>query len=151
MRGDSDIWWIADDFVGYFPLAVCVALWEIQRAGDNSDGRIARGETSAEILKVRPVISIEPFSHLRTHVRQVKRIIHGFLAPFRIRCRNLVSSVIARPEVVLQLAAELFWNGGIFEEYAVFAIAVRGSEGSGRDVLCNPAGVPQAAVKGGDE
>lgn len=151
MRGDGDVGWVADDFVGYFPLAVCVALGEVQRAGYYSDGWIARGETPAEVLKVRPIISVKPFSDLRAHVRKIKCIIHGFLAPFRIRCRNLMSSVIARPEVVFQLAAELFWDGGIFEEYAVLAIAVRGSEGSGRDVLCDPAGVPQAAVEGGDE
>ena len=81
-------------------------------------------QSTAEILKVRPVISVEALPDLRAHIRQVESVVHGVLAPFRVCGGHLVSSIVAAAEIVFQLAPELLGYGRVFEEDAVFAVAV---------------------------
>lgn len=99
---------------------------------------------------MRPVVAVKALADLRAHVGQEEGVVHGVLAPFRIRRGHLVAAVVAGAEVVLQLAAELFGDRGVLEEDGVLAVAVGLREGGGCDVLCYPGGVAQAAVEGGD-
>lgn len=140
-----------DYFVGYTPFAIVRILpGEIKRTGDDPYGRVVVGQPATEILEMRPVISVEAISHLRAHVTEEERLIHRFLTPFGISCRDLVAPVIARPEIVQELCSEVRRNGSIFYEYRVPAISVVDGKGRGCDVFCYPPGVSIAAVEGGD-
>lgn len=109
------------------------------------------GEPTAEVLEMCPVVSVEALANLGAHVGQEKGLVHGFLAPFRISGRDLVTAVISGAEVVLQLASKLLWDSWIFHEDRVFPVPVRDCKRGGRDVLGHPRWVSQASVVGRDE
>lgn len=108
MSGNGDIGRLSDDLIADSPFPICLSLWKIQRTSDNADRRVVVGESTAEVLKVRPVVSVEAFANLGTHITQSKSIIHGFLRPLCVGGGYLVTSIISTSEVVLQLCAELF-------------------------------------------
>lgn len=62
-----------------------------------------------------------------------------------------MTAVIAAAEVVLELCAEHFGDGDVFDEDAVFAVGVAMREGLGCDVFGDPCWVARAAVVGGCE
>ena len=146
MGGHGDIRRIANDLVANSPLAIRLFLGQIQRPSDYPHRRIASSETTAEVLEVCPVVSVEALSNLRTHVAQRKRIIHSLLRPLCVRSRDLVSSVIATAEVILELRAELFWYGIVFDKDRVFAVSIAVFERLGGDVLDNPRRISGSAV-----
>ena len=98
---------------------------------------------------MRPVIAIEPVADLWAHIAQQKRLVERVLAPFRVGGGDLVASVVARAEVVVQFGAKFGGDGGVFDEDGVFPVGVVGVEGGGGDVLGDPVGVAGAAVEGG--
>lgn len=68
MRRYGDIRRIADDLVADSPFPALVALGEIEGSCYDPDGGVASRESAAEILEVCPVISVEAFADLRTHI-----------------------------------------------------------------------------------
>lgn len=101
MRGHGDVGRITDDFVGDAPFSVCLALGEVERAGDDADGGVAGCEAAAEIFKVCPVVAVESLADLGTHVCEVESIVHSLLRPFRVRGGDLMSPIISGAEVIL--------------------------------------------------
>lgn len=81
-------------------------------------------EPAAKVFEMRPVVAVEAVADLWAHVAQRKRVIHGFLTPLGIGSRDLVPSVIAGAEVVLELCAEHFWDCNVFDEDAVLAVGI---------------------------
>lgn len=148
VRGDGDAGRVADDFVGDTPLAVRVAVREVQGPRDDADGRVLLGQAAAELLKVRPVVAVEAVADLRAHVGQGEGRVHGLLRPLGVRGGHLVAAVVARAEVVGQLGAEEGRDGCVLEEVAVLAVGVVQGEGVGRDVLGHPGRVAHAPVVG---
>jgi hypothetical protein len=148
MRGHSNVRWVSNDFVANPPLAICLFLGQIQRPSYNTNRRITSSKSTAKVLKVSPVVSVESLADLRTHVAQSKRIIHGLLRPLSISSRNLMASVIATAEVVLELRAELFGYGVVLDKDGVFAVCIAVLERLGGDVLDNPRRVSGSAVVG---
>lgn len=96
-----DVGWRPNHLVRDTPLAVCLALWEVQRACDDPHGRICVCKPTAKVLEMRPIVAIESISDLRAHVAQRKCIVHSFLAPLRIRSWHLVPAIVSAAEVVL--------------------------------------------------
>lgn len=105
-------------------------------------------QATAEILKMRPVVPVEPLADLRTHVAEHKGAVHGLLAPFCVRGGDLVAPVVARPEIVFQLRPEGLRDAGVFDEDAVLPVRVGGGEGRRGDVLGDPVRVSGSAVVG---
>lgn len=62
-----------------------------------------------------------------------------------------MAAVEAGAEVVFEMGAEFLRDEGVFEEGAVFAVAVALGEGGGGYVFDYPVRVACAAVVGGDE
>lgn len=60
-------------------------------------------------------------------------------------------AIIAGSEVIFEFPAELFGDGGVFEEDGVVAIAGGEGERGGCYVFGHPGGVAETAVEGGDE
>lgn len=142
----SNVGRTSNDLVADPPLAICVLLGQVQRSSHDANRRVTSSQTTAEVLKVSPVISVEALADLRAHVAQGKRIVHGLLRPFGIGSRHLVASIIAATEVVLELSTELFWNGLVLNKDRVLAVCVTILERLGSDVLDNPCRVPCSAV-----
>lgn len=150
MRGHRDIGWVADDFVRDAPFAVGrIFAREVERAGDDANGGKMVGETAAEVFQMGPVVAVEAVAHLRAHVAQQEGLVHGLLAPFRVRGGHLVAAVVAGAEVVVQFGAEGGGDVAVFDEDGVAPVAVSDREGGRRDVLGYPVRVARAAVEGG--
>lgn len=148
MGRDCDRGRVSNDLVADAPFSVWIAVREVQRAGHDADGWVLLGQVAAEILEMRPVVAVEAFAHLRTHVGQGEGGIHGILRPFGVCGGHLVAAVVTGAEVVGQLGAEDGWNGGILDEDAVFAICVLHGEGVGGDVFGHPGRIAGATVVG---
>lgn len=143
---------VSNHLVLGIPFAVRgVALGEVERAGDDAHAGVALGKPAAKVLKVRPVIPVETLADLGAHVAQKKGLVHGRLAPFAVGGGDLMPTVVAATEVVLQVGTELVGDGGILDKDGVLAVAVALGERAWCDVLDDPVRVAQAAVVGGDE
>jgi hypothetical protein len=152
VRGHGDVGRVADDLVGYAPLSIQgIALGQVQRAGDDAHARVLGREATAEVLEVRPVVAVEALADLRAHVGQVKGVIERLLAPFGIRRGYLMATVVAGPQIVLQLRPELLRHGEVLGEDRVPPVAVGVRQRFGSDVLGHPRGISQSAIEGRDE
>lgn len=152
VRGHSDGGRRANHLVLDVPLVVDgVLLGQIQRSRDDAHRGISLGQTTAEVLKVRPVVAVEALANLRAHVAEVERLVHGGLRPLCVCGGHLVSSIIAAAEVVLEQGAELGGHAVVLEEQAVLAVTAARGQRLGCDVLDDPVGVARAAVVARDE
>lgn len=72
MRRYGNVRWVSDDFVAYPPLLVDgILLGKVQRSSHYPHAGVfpAVDELAAELLEMRPVISVETVPDLWTHVR----------------------------------------------------------------------------------
>jgi hypothetical protein len=151
MSRHGDVRWLANHFVRHSVFAIGLLAGKIQRSCDDANGGVFFGQVAAEVFKVRPVIPVKALSDLGAHVAQGKCRIHRILAPFGVRGRNLVATVVARAEIVGQLAAEHGWDGCVFNESTVLAVAVPQRDRVRSDVLSDPGRVPGSSVVGSDQ
>lgn len=151
VRWNSNVRRVANNLIAHPPLAIRVSLGQVQRSRNDAHRRVLARQIAAEVLKVRPVVAVETLPDLRAHVCQCERVVHGLLAPFRVRSWHLVAAIVAGAEVVLDLGPEHGRDGLVLEEVAVFPVAVLQREGLGRDVLCDPGRVACASVEGARE
>lgn len=100
MGRHSNVGRVTDDLVVDAPFAVRVPTGEVQRSGDDADRGVPLGQVPAELLEMRPVVTVEALSDLRAHVRQGESAVHGGLGPFGVGGGNLVATVVAGAEIV---------------------------------------------------
>src|SRR5271155_487560 len=103
MRRYGNIWWVSDDFVAYPPFLVDgILLGQVQRSSHYPHAGVFAtvDELAAELLEMRPVISVETVSDLWTYVCQNERRVHGFLRPFRVRSRDLMAAVVTGASII---------------------------------------------------
>ncbi|OSS48395.1 hypothetical protein B5807_07787 [Epicoccum nigrum] len=137
---------VANHLVRHAPLAVCLALGQVQRPCDDAHAGVCVRQAPAEVLEVRPVVAVEAVADLWAHVAQRKGIVHGLLAPLCVGSRHLVPTVVAAAEVVLELCAELLRDCDVFYEHAVLAVGVAGGQRLRCDVLGHPCWVASLTV-----
>ncbi len=138
MRGHGNVGRVANDLVLMNPHLHLPPSWEGTKAQSRCGPKGTARETTAKVLKVSPVISVEALADLGAHVAQCKGVIHGLLRPLGIGSGHLVTSVVATAEVVLELRAELFWNTLVLDKDRVLAVCVAVLERLGRNVLDDP-------------
>ena len=138
----GDGWRGANHLVLDIPFVVDrILLGEVERAGDDSHGRVLYGEASAKVLKMSPVVAVEPLANLGAHVAQEESLIHSRLGPFRICCRDLVATIVAAAVIVFQISSEFGRDSFILHELAVFAVTVSQRKRSWCDMFDHPLGV----------
>jgi hypothetical protein len=149
--GHSDGRRVSDHLILDIPLAIGLLLGQVKRACDDANGGVLDSQTTAEILKVRPVVTVKAITDLRAHVGKVKGIVHSLLGPFAVSSRNLMTTVKATAVVVLQTSAELLRDRFVFDKVAVLSVTLADSKRFTGDMLDDPVGVSQTAVVGGDK
>lgn len=146
----SNIRRTANNLVTNAPLAINgIFLRQIQRSRHNPDARIETREPPTEIFKMRPVVPVETVALLRTHVAKRERRVHGLLAPFCIRGRDLVPAVVATAEIVFEFCAKFLGDAAVFSEEGMSSVAVLHEQRGRCDVLGDPIGIARRAVEGG--
>lgn len=124
MRGHGDGRRFTDHFISDSVLAIGFLSGQVQRSCHDANRGISLGKIAAEILEMSPIIPVESLADLWAHIAERERGVHCVLTPFSVCGRNLVTSIVARTEVVGQFTAKHGRDCGIFNKDTVFAVCV---------------------------
>jgi hypothetical protein len=151
MCGHSNRRRASDHLILDIPLAVGLLLGEVKRACNDANRGVLDGQATAEILKVRPVVTVETIANLGAHVCKVESVVHGLLGPLAISGRDLVTTIKATSVVVLQPSTELLRDRVILDKVAVLSITLTNGERRRSDMFDDPVRVSQTTIVRGNE